>query len=68
MNYENMRRVSYDCGGNGNAVFIPVHEDCGMIVKSDDTIAVGEDTGLKSQPNATCKKHGRVEMIFEGFF
>lgn len=65
--YENMRRVSYDCSGDGSAVFVPVHEGCGLIVKADDSIFVGYK-GLKDQPNATCKKHGRVQMIFEGFF
>lgn len=63
-----MRRVSYNCGGDGSAVFIPVHEGCGMIVKADDSIFTNEMTGLKRQPNATCKKHGMVEMVFEGFF
>lgn len=66
--YPETRRISYDCGVNSVAVFIPHHEDCGLFVKADPTIAVGDDTGLKDQPNATCKKHGRVEMIFEGFF
>ena len=65
--YQNTRRVAYDCDINGTAVFVPHHENCGLFVKADATIAVGDDTGLKEQPNATCKKHGRVEMLFEGF-
>lgn len=65
--YENTRRVVYETG-DSDAVFVPVHEGCGLFVKADDEITVWVDRGLKEQPNATCKKHGRVQMIFEGFF
>lgn len=68
MEYENMRRVVYDCQGDGDAVFVPVCEKCRRIVKADTTIAVNDFNGLKDAPNATCSKHGPVKMIFEGFF
>ena len=62
--YENMRRINYE----GGAIFVPVCAKCGRFVKADKTIFVNDETGLKKQPNATCKKCGRTEMIFEGFF
>lgn len=62
--YEGVRRIVYD----GGATFVPVCEKCGRFVKADKTIEVSELSGLKKQPNATCKKCGRVEMLFEGFF
>ena len=61
--YENMRRQVYESG----ATFVPVCPTCGRFVKADKTISVNEITGLKDEPNATCKKHGRVKMPFEGF-
>jgi RNase P subunit RPR2 len=66
--YENMRRIVYRDYDIGDAVFVPVCEKCGRFVKPDKTIQASEDTGLKDQPNATCSKCGRVEMLFEGFF
>ena len=62
--YYNTRRIQYD----GGATFVPVCENCGRFVKSDETIRVNELTGLSDEPNATCKKCGRVHMIFEGFY
>ena len=66
--YENTRRISYNCGEDSSAVFIPVCEKCGRFVVADEQIKVHEWNGLKNEPNATCKKCGRVKMIFEGFF
>ena len=62
--YEGVKRVVYD----GGATFVPVCEKCGRFVKADKAIEVSEISGLKKKPNATCKKCGRVEMLFEGFF
>lgn len=62
--YENVRRIVYE----GGATFVPVCEKCGRFVKADKTIEVSEMNGLKKQPNSTCKKCGRVEMLFEGFY
>lgn len=61
--YENMRRIAYEDG----ATFIPVCEKCGRFVKADKLIEVDGMGYLKDAPNATCKKDGRVKMIFEGF-
>ena len=67
--YESFRRVVY---GDG-ATFVPVcagifdqSEGCGRFVKADKAVRMSE-SGLRSGPNATCKKCGRVEMLFEGF-
>ena len=60
--YEDVRRVVY---GDG-ATFVPVCADCGRFVKADRTVRMSE-SGLRRGPNATCKKCGRVEMVFEGF-
>ena len=62
--YEGVRRISY---GEDGATFIPVCEKCGRFVKADATVQISESAGLKKQPNATCSKCGRTEMIFEGF-
>ncbi len=51
----------------GGAQFVPVCKKCGRYVKSDKSIFIDEENGLKDQPNATCTKCGRTKMIFEGF-
>jgi hypothetical protein len=61
--YESVRRIVYDEG----ATFIPVCEKCGRFVKADATVFFNGMGELKIAPNATCKKDGRVNMIFEGF-
>lgn len=67
--YEGVRRVTYDFGGQiGVAVLIPVCPKCGRFVKADETAAANEVTGLSRKPNATCKRCGRINMPFEGFF
>jgi len=55
-------RIQYESG----AVFVRVCSKCGRFVKSDEVIYIG-DAGLRSGPNATCRKCGRIEMVFEGF-
>ena len=61
--YENFRRVAY-----GGLQFIPVCSKCGRFVKADDSVEFnGLDEYIK-QPNATCKKCGRIEMPCEGYF
>ena len=61
--YESMRRIIYD----GGATFVPVCVTCGRFVKADETVQVNEMSGLRKQPNASCTKCGRTEMVFEGF-
>lgn len=63
-----MRRISYNDTYMGDAVFIPVCENCHKFVKPDEKIKVNEIKGLSEEHNATCKKCGRTKMIFEGFF
>ena len=68
MSYESdSSYITFDVDGS-DAVFIRRHKDCGLIVKSDKTIRVNGLGELVREPNATCKKRGRVEMMFEGFF
>jgi hypothetical protein len=64
--YENLRRVSY-CGDFGMAVFVPVCEKCCRFVKADEKISVNMESGRSNKPNATCKKCGRTNVLFEGF-
>jgi len=59
--YEGLRRVVY---GDG-ATFVPVCPTCGRFVKADATCWFKNDQLAK--PNATCKRCGRVEMLFEGW-
>ena len=61
--YENLRRIVYE----GGATFVPVCPNCGRFVKADKVIITNEKVGLIDKLNATCKKCGRVEMLFEGF-
>ena len=58
-----MRRVTYENG----ATFVPVCEKCKRFVKADDVLWVNDFDELKDIPNATCKRCGRVKMIFEGY-
>jgi hypothetical protein len=62
--FENTRRLVYD----GGATFVPVCEQCFRFVKADPSIEVNDAVGLRDQPNATCSKHGRVKMLFDGFY
>lgn len=49
-------------------MFVPRCHKCNRFVKADEVIFVNEETGLKPGPNADCKKCGRTEMLFQGFF
>lgn len=62
MDFEGDRILQYDNG----ASFIPRCEICNRFVKADETIK-GNDHGIADEPNATCKKHGRIKMIFVGY-
>lgn len=61
--YEGMRRIVY---GEDQAMFIPVCTKCGRFVKADPTVRISEEKGPR-EPNATCKKDGRVAMVWEGY-
>ncbi len=61
--YERFRRIVY---GEG-VTFLPVCVKCCRFVKPDETIEISDVDGVARKPNATCKRCGRTEMIFEGF-
>lgn len=61
--YTEMRRVVY---GEG-ATFVPVCEKCFKFVKADPELKT-DSYGQPVGPNATCKKDGRVQMLFEGYY
>lgn len=61
--YENLRRQTYE----GGATFVPVCPVCGRFVKADAEILTNGLGEIKPVPNATCKRCGRVKMIFEGW-
>jgi hypothetical protein len=62
--YEGMRRICY---GDEGATFVPVCEKCGRFVKADQNVVFTYDGPPLDAPNATCKKCGRVQMLFEGY-
>jgi DNA-directed RNA polymerase subunit RPC12/RpoP len=65
--YEGMRRVVYGKGTEyDGATFVPVCSECGRFVGADETMRFVHET-IAPGPNATCKRCGRVEMLFEGF-
>jgi hypothetical protein len=51
----------------GDACFIRVCPECGTFVKADEEIKIYEMTPCVRHTNATCTKHGRINMPFEGF-
>ena len=61
--FDNENYIKYESG----AVFVRRCEICCKFVKPDKTIFTN-DEGLKDVPNSTCRTHGRVKMIFTGFF
>lgn len=61
--YEESPRIVY-----GGAVFVRVCPKCGRFVSADETVRIYEESpAVREEPNATCGKHGRVQMPFEGF-
>ena len=56
--------VSYE----GGAYFARVCPNCNRFVKADDTVDVNGLEDIIHKPNATCKKCGRVEMPFTGWY
>lgn len=63
--YPNLRRVTYDFGESGMAVFVPVCPKCGRFVKAGMVFVTGSHV---AGHNAVCKHCGPVEMPFEGWF
>ena len=66
--YEDVRRKVYGEPGSEyeGATFIPACPTCGRFVKPDPVIRFQAGT-VAEGPNGTCKKHGRVAMLFAGF-
>ena len=64
--YPNMRRVSYDLGDEGKAIFVPVCSTCGRFVTADGALTFDRD-GQPAIPNAVCKRCGPTAMIWEGY-
>ncbi len=65
--FENEPRVAYgEHPEGGEPQFVRRCSICFRFVKPDETITFTSH-GLADEPNATCSKHGRVKMLFEGF-
>ena len=62
--YEGTRRIPF----GEYARFVPVCVKCGRLVKADATIRFTYDGPPVDQANATCKKCGRTQMLFEGYY
>lgn len=62
--YEGSPTVLY---GN-EALFIRVCPKCGRFVKGDAKIQLTAEGPPVQQPNASCRKCGRVQMPFEGYY
>lgn len=45
----------------------PVCSKCGRFVRADESVMLAGEHQQPVEPNATCKKCGRVGMPFEGF-
>ena len=51
----------------GDAVFVRVCPSCNRYVKPDPVLHLKGES-IVDVPNASCAKHGRIQMPFEGFF
>ena len=61
--------IAYNMGEDGHAVFARVCPTCNRFVKADEVMTASiRDIQQDKKANATCAKHGRVVMPFEGFF
>lgn len=60
--YEGTPTIVYGFWDNEFAIYYKVCPKCGRFVKADDTTRLPEHQG--NEPNATCKKCGRVQMPF----
>ncbi len=61
------RTICYGEGEFDGMTFIPKCEQCGRYVKPDTTVQI-DHAGQPKESNATCSKHGRVQMIFIGYY
>lgn len=51
----------------GDAIYAARCPRCARFVQTDDTARRHEDSAELTHPNATCRKHGRVETPFLGW-
>lgn len=61
--YENTPRVQFRNG----ATFVPKCEKCGRFVRVYKSVRF-DGHGQPKGPNCHCKKCGRTQMIWEGYF
>ena len=59
---ENTPTVSYWSVSGDNPIYYRICPKCGRFVKPDDNVKLPEYQ--QDEPNATCKKCGRVQMPF----
>ncbi len=61
--YPNTRRILYD-----DMCFLPICPVCSLFVKADKVLTYEENGNgdVRFPNNATCSRHGRVIMPFEG--
>ena len=64
--YEKSPTVMYGRLDGESPIFYAVCPKCGRFVKSDEMSKIPEY--LRDEPNATCKKCGRVQMPFAGWY
>ena len=66
---ENTRRKYYGSEDDefGVLMFIPRCPLCGRFVKADESVNINGLGQVSEAANATCAKHDRVTMYFEGF-
>ena len=52
----------------GVLAFVRLCPNCARFVKADDAVKINGFEEVMHEPNATCSKCGRVEMIFDGWW
>jgi len=62
---ENTPTVAYGEDGDDLQIYFRICPKCGRFVKPDARVHLPEYQG--NDPNATCKKCGRVQMPFAGW-
>ncbi len=61
------RTITFGEGEFEGMTFIPKCEKCGRYVRADREVKIDFE-GQPKGSNATCSQHGRVEMIFIGYY
>lgn len=50
-----------------NAIFVPKCPTCGQYVKAYRRVKFDYE-GQPKGPNGTCKTHGRIQMLWQGYY